>query len=136
MERRKIIYGLSFLSFFVAVIRALKSLQDKIRRLELDRAVTADKFKQLTEETRREATHQRRDGGEEDSSSSSTDNDSDLGTPPLVSRPFQSEMDGGRTINLTFIDLFIFKCIFICPFKLCTSIESPLCIHLPFYLSI
>ena len=129
-------FTLSFSFFFVAVIRALKSLQDKIRHLELDRAVTADKFKRLTEETRREATHQRRDGGEEDTSTSSTDNDSDLGTPPLVPRPFQSEMDGGRAIILIFMNLFIFKCIFMCPFKLYTSIESPLCIHFPFYLSI
>ena len=106
--------SLSFSFYFIAVIRALKSLQDKIRHLELDRAVAADKFKQLTEETRREVTHQRRDGGEEDSSS--TDNDSDLGTPPLVPRPLQSEMDGGRTINLTFMYLFIFKHIFMYPF--------------------
>ena len=72
--------------YIKAIIKALKSLQDKIRHLELERAVTAEKFKELSKQvssTSREAT---RDEREMDNSSSS---ESDLGTPPLATTPSQ-----------------------------------------------
>lgn len=78
-------------SFVKAIIKALKSLQDKIRHLELERAVTAEKFKELSKETKEQMSYSRERTSEKSDDSSS---ESDLGTPPLAATPPQLRNKG------------------------------------------
>ena len=62
------------------MIQALKALQEKIRNLELERAATANRFKQISDETTKQVEQ----------------GDSDVGTPPLVGRHPPLYIDHGE----------------------------------------